>query len=53
MLQSNALQTLINTSMLTVSPFDSFVTEAQLIPADTCKSFFFMSLSMSSFHNFL
>ena len=39
--------------MLTFSFFESFVTDAQLIPADACKSFFFMSLSISIFHNFL
>ena len=52
-LHFNALQTFINTSMLTVSPFESFVTDAQLIPAAVCKSFFFISLSIRTFHNFL
>lgn len=35
--------------MLTVSPFESLVTEAQLIPAAACKSFFFMSLSINPY----
>ena len=28
-------------------------TEAQLMPAAACRSFFFISLSIKSFHNFL
>ena len=51
--QFSVLHTFIRTSMLTVSPFESLVTEAQLIPAAACKSFFFMSLSINIFHNFL
>lgn len=51
--QFNVLHTFIKTSMLTVSPFESLVTEVQLIPASDCRSFFFISLSMSIFHSFL
>ena len=36
-----------------ILPFESFVIAAQLIPAAACRSFFFISLSISNFHNFL
>ena len=39
--------------MLTFSPFDILVMDAQLMLACACKSFFFISLSINNFHNFL
>ena len=52
-LQFRDLQILPSTSVVTLSPRFSLLTVKLLIPDIFCKSFFFNSLSIKSFHSFL
>ena len=50
---SRAAQIFPRTSTVTLSPLDILLIVTGFIPASAASSFFFISLSMRSFHNFL
>ena len=49
----SAVQIFTSTSVVTFSFLPNFAIDAWLIPAAAHKSFFFISLSINNFHNFL